>query len=140
MKKIIAIVLLNMFFVSANAELWWEITRSSDLESILSTLNIESNNDILSENDRNFYETIKNRIDLNDKKNVENTLKNYKRSLSNYSLSKQKSINERLVWILEDEIFNIIISHPQDIALPDNAYRNYLILSLFKFEIILLDN
>jgi len=93
--------------------------------------------DILSDNDKNYYLTIQYRLDEKYQEKVNKVVSNYKAKLNQYtSLVKKQALNEKIISLLEKEISDFLLDYPQDIALPDNANKIYMILTLFKFELM----
>ena len=93
----------------------------------------------LSENDKNFYNTIKNRLEDKYQKKVNNTLRKYKNKLKKYSNLKKEKLNERIIMSLEQNISLLLMKYPQDVALPKKVNNAYLTLELFKFELMQLE-
>lgn len=93
----------------------------------------------LSENDYNFYLSIKKGLKEKYQNHVNKMLFGYLNKLDNYSDSQKEKINEKVVQKLEEKIGNFLLQFPQDIALPEKDNNKFLMLELLKFEIQQLD-
>lgn len=89
----------------------------------------------LSENDNNFYLSIRNNLNSTYLAKSDELVKNYEKKISKYSAIKKQKINKSIISALENQINDLIMSYPQDIALPEKVNNKYLSLSLIKFEI-----
>lgn len=95
--------------------------------------------DILSINDRNFYNTIKKRLVTKYQNAVNKTISKYLNKLDKFSKEKKQRINDKIVWKLDIKISDFLMNYPVDIALPEKANNIYLTLELLKFELMQLD-
>lgn len=93
----------------------------------------------LSENDYNFYLSIKKGLKEKYQNHVNKMLFGYLNKLDNYSGSQKEKINEKVVQKLEEKMGNFLLQFPQDIALPEKDNNKFLMLELLKFEIQQLD-
>ena len=93
----------------------------------------------LSENDNNFYLTIKDRLDAKYQDWVNNVLVKYEKLLSKYSDSKKSKINELMVEKMEEKITKFLLKFPQDKALDKKDNDKYLFYTLLKFELMKLN-
>lgn len=92
--------------------------------------------DILTHNDKNFYEVIKKRLDSKYIKKSDEVIKKYEGMLKKYSPAKKQRINEKVIMQLEEKITEFLLKYPADAALPEKANNYYLMLSLIKFEMM----
>jgi len=96
--------------------------------------------DKLSVNDRNFYNSIKEtKLEEKYQERVNKVLAKYSARLEKLPENKRKNINEKSVKFLEKKISQILMQYPQDIALTEKINNLYLMLTLLKFEMKLLD-
>lgn len=95
----------------------------------------------LSDNDMSFYNTVKNRIDLNYVQKVDKAIVQYETRMKMLRWSDERRIeaHEQLIERVETMISDSLIKYPQDIALPKKANNKYLKITLIKFELMLLD-
>lgn len=90
--------------------------------------------DILSIDDRVDYDSINNSLSTEYKAKANAILEKYKLILWKYSETRQKSINEKMVFELDKVISNFVLRYPSDSELPSKAYDVYLTLKLLKYE------
>jgi len=90
----------------------------------------------LSQNDENFYNTIKKRLDSKFQIIINRAVVRYKNKLSKLTFVDKEKINDKLILKIEEKISNLLISYPQDIALPENINNKYLTYTLLKFELM----
>lgn len=97
--------------------------------------------DILSENDRSFYESVKTQLDIEYVLKVETVIWEYGERMNMLRWSEEAKIESYNMMIerVESMIMDIIMQYPQDITLSDAANKMYLKLTLIKFELMLLD-
>jgi hypothetical protein len=94
----------------------------------------------LSENDLNFYNSIKtDKLEDKYQEKVNIVLEKYKNLLSKYSSDRQEYLNTVMLKLIDNHINSILNSNPQDIALPEKENIKYLLLKLLKFEIEILN-
>jgi len=95
----------------------------------------------LSENDINFYNSIKtSKLEDKYQDRVYDLLTKFWSMLSRYS-NENKIRSYNLMLRLVDKYTNDIVqSYPQDIAMPKNANIKYLMLKLLKFELLISNN
>lgn len=93
----------------------------------------------LSQNDENFYNSIKNRLEIKYQNKVNNTLEKYIQKLEKYSKIKKERITSRIIKLLDQNISQLLLKYPQDVALPEKVNNVYMVLKLFKFELMKLD-
>jgi len=91
---------------------------------------------VLSENDQNFYNTIKNRLDTKYQNIVSKGVTKIELKLSQYSSVKADRVNKTVINRIETLISQLLIKYPQDIALPAKANNLYLTLTMLKFELM----
>jgi len=95
---------------------------------------------VLSENDENFYNSIKKDLKPWYVKIVDKFLSNYLERMESKEPKEDKvSLNEKMINWLEKRISNLLMQFPQDIALPEFANNKYLTYTLLKFELMKLD-
>lgn len=90
----------------------------------------------LSENDQNFYNTIKNRLDIKYQNAVDKIMLSFDKKLSKFSNDKQDIIKKIMIEKIENKISDILLQYPQDIALPKKVNNRYLTYTLLKFELM----
>ncbi len=90
----------------------------------------------LSENDKNFYNTIKNRLDSKYQERVIKVVEKYQEKIENLTKTQQERINKKMINLLEQNISKLLLQYPQDTALPEKVNNVYLILTMFKFELM----
>lgn len=90
----------------------------------------------LSENDQNFYNTIKNRLDIKYQNAVGKIMISFDKKLSKFSNDKQNIIKKIMIEKIENKISDILLQYPQDIALPKKVNNRYLTYTLLKFELM----
>lgn len=91
---------------------------------------------VLSNNDKNFYDVIKKRLNSKDTATAKNVLAKYEKILKKYSSSKKQTVHEKAVSQLENMITEFLLQYPADAALPEKANNYYLMLTLIKFEMM----
>lgn len=92
----------------------------------------------LSQNDQGFYDSIHTKLDTNAQNQVKNLVAEYKKALAKLPSEKQTQVNQKALEKVETAIYNLLMKYPQDIALPNKVNRQYLALSLLKFELMLI--
>lgn len=90
----------------------------------------------LSENDQNFYNTIKNRLDIKYQNAVDKIMLSFDKKLSKFSNDKQDIIKKIMIEKIENKISDILLQYPKDIALPKKVNNRYLTYTLLKFELM----
>lgn len=93
----------------------------------------------LSDNDNNFYLSIKDKLDKNYQDWVNNILVKYEKLLSKYSDSKKTKLNELMIIKMEEKINKFLLQFPQDKALSKKDNDKYLFYTLLKFELMKLN-
>lgn len=91
---------------------------------------------VLSNNDKNFYDVIKKRLNSKDTATAKNVLVKYEKILKKYSSNKKQTVHEKAVSQLENMITEFLLQYPADAALPEKANNYYLMLTLIKFEMM----
>lgn len=89
----------------------------------------------LSQNDINFYNTIRKRLDVKYINMVEKTVNRYNEISDWLSDSKKSILKSNLLKKIDDYLFEITMSVPQDAAMPEKLNKVYLTLNLLKLEI-----
>jgi hypothetical protein len=97
--------------------------------------NMESHSN-LSDNDLNFYNTIKDRLDIKYQDAINNIVVHLDKKLSKYSKVRQNRIKRLVVEKIESKISYLLMQYPQDIALPKSVNNKYLAYTLLKFELL----
>jgi DNA-binding transcriptional regulator GbsR (MarR family) len=92
----------------------------------------------LSQNDQGFYDSIHTKLDKNAQNQIKNLVAEYKKALAKLPSEKQKQVHAKALEKVETAIYNLLMKYPQDIALPKTVNRQYLALSLLKFELMLI--
>lgn len=93
----------------------------------------------LSENDYNFYLSIKKSLNQKYQNHVNKMVSEYLNKLDKYSNSKKSKINDKVVVKLDDKIAKFLSKFPQDAGLADKDNNKFLMLELLKFELQQLD-
>lgn len=95
----------------------------------------------LSDNDMSFYTHTKKQIDTSYVEKVDTAISRYdtKMKMLRWSDERRKEVHEALIERVEVMISDLLLSYPQDTALPEKANDTYLKLTLIKFELMLLD-
>jgi hypothetical protein len=88
------------------------------------------------ENDQNFYDTIKSRLDSKYQSIINKGVEKIELKLSKYTSVKADRINKALIDRVETLISQLLMKYPQDIALPAKANNLYLTLTMLKFELM----
>jgi CRISPR/Cas system CSM-associated protein Csm3 (group 7 of RAMP superfamily) len=121
----------------AEQKIKWTCTKFKDdivtTTSIIEEASIDNN---LSDNDLNFYNTIKDRLDIKYQNAVDKIIYRFDEKLSKYSQVKQNRIKELMVDKIEAKISYVLMQYPQDIALPKKVNDRYLTYTLLKFELM----
>lgn len=102
-------------------------------DEMVENMEITSN---LSENDQNFYNTIKNRLDIKYQNAVDKIMLSFDKKLSKFSNNKQDIIKKIMIEKIENKISDMLLQYPQDIALPKKVNNRYLTYTLLKFELM----
>lgn len=92
----------------------------------------------LSQNDQNLYDHLKSGFSKKNLAQLDKVISAYDKSLSNLSEEKKlEKINQKLdlVW---EKIMKIVMSHPQDIALPKKESQRYNVLKYIELSLELL--
>ena len=93
--------------------------------------------DWLSQNDQNFYETIKDRLPKKYQNKVYKVLDRYETILDEkYWVEGWFYVNEKVIKLVDKKISELLLQYPQDIGLPEKANNKYLMLTLLKFELM----
>jgi hypothetical protein len=90
----------------------------------------------LSENDQNFYNTIKDRLDIKYQNAVDKVMTSFDSKLSMYSTDRKNIIKSIMIDKIETKISDMLMQYPQDIALPKNINDKYLTYTLLKFKLM----
>lgn len=95
----------------------------------------------LSDNDMNYYQTLKTQIDSAYVLRVEKEISKYEKiqKMKKWSDQARLEAHQETIDRAEDLIFEIIMRYPQDIALPTSVNKTYSKLQLIKFELMMLD-
>lgn len=95
----------------------------------------------LSNNDRKFYKSAQAQLDSKFVEKLDTVISRYdsKMKMLRWSDERRKEAHEALIERVETMISDLLLSYPQDIALPEKANNTYLKLTLIKFELMLLD-
>ncbi len=107
----------------------WTCTKYE--EWIMTTMSLPNQ----TENDLNFHDTIMDRLDDKYINWVDNTIKKYNSLTSNLSNSKRHSLKNSLMNKIDNYLFKITMSVPQDTKMPDNINNAYLMLNLLKLKL-----
>jgi len=116
---------IKIYYTDEVKSMWLLIGNKVDIISIW-----------LSENDENFYNVIKERLDDKYQLVIDKSIKRYELKMSNYSYSKKIKINNKLIEKIDNKISELLLKYPQDIALPKKANDKYLAYTLLKFELM----
>lgn len=90
----------------------------------------------LSDNDQNFYNTIRDRLDMKYQNIIDKIVNRIDEKLSKYSETKRERIKLIISEKIEAKISHLLLQYPQDIALPTAVNNKYLTYTLLKFELI----
>lgn len=129
----------------AEQKIEWTCTKYKDNVMTTKMLPTTTNNEMvenmtestnLSDNDLNFYNTIKDRLDIKYQNAVDKIIVRFDKKLSKYSETKQKRIKELMAEKIDAKISHMLMQYPQDIALPKKVNDRYLTFTLLKFELI----
>lgn len=95
----------------------------------------------LSDNDRGFYTTVREKISADYVERVDFAIKKYEERMKMLRWSDERRIeaHKELIQKVETMISKLLMKYPQDIALPKAANDTYMKLTLIKFELMLLD-
>jgi hypothetical protein len=109
-------------------------TKMIETDTFVENFTADENN--LSENDQNLYNTIKDRLDIKYQVVINKIVLNFEVKLSKYSTVKQDRIKKIMVEKIESKISYMLMQYPQDIALPKSINNKYLSYTLLKFELM----
>lgn len=88
---------------------------------------------LTSDNDKNFYNSIKSKLDIDSLRYVNSAIKKYIPIID--KVIKKDEYNKRVIAKLETIITNYLLQFPQDKWLSDRDNTKYLKRSLLKFEL-----
>ncbi len=94
----------------------------------------------LSQNDLSFHSTIQDRLADDKQTKVYKIVNAYEKATVTMSGTSKTRLENKFVDMIEEAIEDLLMQYPQDIGLPENVNDLYLMLTLLKFEIQLLDN
>ena len=94
--------------------------------------------DELSDNDKNYYETLQTRNDADYVEKVQGVIKNYAQRMDDekWTQSKKEAIYDVYKKRVDDMIFKISMNQPQDVAMPEDVNQKYMKLNLIRFELM----
>lgn len=118
----------------------WSCTKFKEDIMFMTAVPTLTSVDPLTENDRNFYETIQDRLEQKYQGRVTTVVVKFDALLEKMSEEKQQKIRARFVTLIDEAIWELIQSYPQDIALPEDTNNLYYMLSLLKFEMLIGDS
>jgi hypothetical protein len=90
----------------------------------------------LSENDRNFYDHIRNVLPTENQDAVAKAVAIYETKVRYLTVAQKQLVRQALVDALNKAIFDLLIQYPTGAALPSDVNSVYLTYSLFKLEMM----
>lgn len=93
----------------------------------------------LSETDMKTYNIIKEKLDTKYQQDISNTVSYYLNRIDWYSVQRKIKINDMLIVKLNEIISGLNVDISDNTKISTSIYNKYLILSVFRFELMQLD-
>ncbi len=90
-----------------------------------------------SQSDKNEYNTLLDRVSDAEMKKINTTIDKVDMLLLQFPVAKRDIVLDTILEYIDTTLFNIVLSYPQDIALPDDVYPVYNMLRLLRYELML---
>lgn len=99
------------------------------------SIDVETTSTTVSDNDRNFLEHLRKNVQESHQEKVDSLLFKIESKTGRMHPTLANKYYDKWVQAIDKKINSILLSYPQDIALPSNVNNQYLVLKLLKLEI-----